>query len=87
MVATFMEAGVEVPENWREIGIKLGLNLRGKLSAAEFFKGWKESSFVNKPSWANLAGALQKMEGYQDTAMLAMNKERKYNKVEILRLT
>ena len=87
MVTTFMEAGVQMPENWREIGVKLGLNLRGKLSAAEFFKGWKESSLANKPSWVNLADALQKMDRYQHTAMLAMKKERKYNKVEILWLT
>ena len=87
MVATFLEAGVEVPENWREIGVQLGLQLIGKLSAAEFFKGWREKSFTNKPSWVNLADALQGMEGYQHAAILAMMKERKYNKVEILWLT
>ena len=87
MVATFTKAGVEVPENWREIGVHLGLNLKGKLSAAEFFKGWRENSFSNKPSWVNLAGALQKMQRYQHVAVLAMKKERKYNKVETLWLT
>ena len=87
MVATFMEAGAEVPENWREIGVQLGLQLKGKLSAAEYFERWKESSLANKPSWVKLAGALQKMEGYQHVAFLARTKERKYNEVEILWLT
>ena len=84
MVATFIEAGCEVPEDWREIGVQLGLNLRGKLSPAEFFKGWRENSSGNKHSWLNLAGALQKMEGYQHVAILARTKERKYNRVEML---
>ena len=87
MVAIFSKAGVEVPENWREIGVQMGLNLRGKLSAAEFFKGWRENSFANKPSWVNLGDALQKMDRYQHAAILAMKKERKYNKVDILWLT
>lgn len=87
MVATFSKACVEVPENWREIGLQLGLNLKGKLSAADFFKGWRENSSANKPSWVNLADALQKMEGYQHAASLAMKKERKYNQMEISWLT
>ena len=77
MVATFMEAGMEAPENWREIGVQLGLKLKGKLSTAEFFKGWRENSFANKPSWVNLSDALHKMDRYQHAAILVRMKERK----------
>ena len=88
MVSAFSEAGMDVPENWREIGEHLGLNLRGKLSAAEFFKGWQDKDLTdNKPSWKKLAQALEKMEGYQRVAVVARNKARKNNEVEVLQLT
>ena len=78
MVATFSEVGVKAPENWREIGEQLGLDLRGKLSAAEFFKGWQEKNLPNnKPSWKKLAQALEKINGYRDVAVAARNKARK----------
>lgn len=88
MVSVFSEAGVDVPENWREIGEQLGLHLRGKLSAAEFFKGWQDKDLTNnKPSWKKLAQALEKMEDYRHVAVVARNKARKNKEVEVLQLT
>ena len=82
IVTTFAEAGVHVPENWRKISQQLRLDLRGKLSAAEFFKGWSENCVAsNKPSWDNLAGALRKMVGYQPVVLAAIKKARKENNV------
>ena len=78
MVATFSEAGVQAPNNWREIGVKLGLNnLEGQLSAPEFFNGWSKNRSNKKPSWEELARVLQRMDGYWDAASKAMEKARK----------
>ena len=83
MIATFSEACVKVPDDWREIGLQLELDLKGKLSASEFLKGWQEKGFANKPSWENLAQAFERMEGYQCAAVAAMKKARKSNKVQL----
>ena len=78
MVATFSEVDVRVPENWREIGIQIGLTLRGQLSAAMFFKGWSEKGSVYKPSWEKLAVALSNISGYRIAAAKAREKARMY---------
>ena len=75
MVAAF---SVHVPEDWREIGQQLCLNLKGELSAADFFKGWSEHTIDNKkPSWERLAGVLKTMDGYWPAARSAREKARK----------
>ena len=78
MVAIFSEVGVRAPENWREIGVELGLKLRGQLSAAVFFKGWSEKGSVYKPSWEKLAVALSNISGYRIAAAKAREKARMY---------
>ena len=75
MVTSF---SVHVPEDWREIGEQLGLNLKGKLSAANFFKGWNEHTIDSKkPSWERLAATLESMGGYWHAARSAREKARK----------
>ena len=75
MVATFSEVRMCAPENWREIGVQLGLKLRGQLSAAVFFKGWSSN---HKPSWEKLALALSKFSEYRIAAAKAREKARMY---------
>ena len=75
MVATFSEVRMCAPENWREIGVQLGLKLRGRLSAAMFFKGWSSN---HKPSWEKLAVALSNISGYRIAAAKAREKARTY---------
>ena len=78
MMATFSDAGVQVPKSWREIGVQLGLNnLEGHLSAPEFFEGWNKDRSKKKPSWEQLARILQHMDGYWDAGSKAMEKARK----------
>ena len=76
MVDLFTEANVTVPKNWRTIGLKLGLNLKGQLSATEFFRGWTENS-IKKPSWKSLAHVLKDIEEYASAARIATEKARK----------
>ena len=64
------------PENWREIGVQLGLKLRGQLSAAMFFNGWSQKGSIHKPSWETLAVALSKISGYSFAAAKARDKAR-----------
>lgn len=78
MVATFSEAGGQVPKSWRELGVQLGLNnLEGHLSASEFFEGWSKDRSKKTPSWEELARVLQHMDGYEDVGSKAMEKARK----------
>ena len=80
MVAVFADAGVKPPENWREIGLRLNVNLKGQLSVAEFFEGWsKNRDDDKKPSWENLAQVLENMDGYKPSAFIAKKKIRKCN--------
>lgn len=83
MVATFTEAGTKVPEDWREISLKLDLDLKGHLSATQFFNKWSQYDPNNKPSWEKLALALQSIDGYWNAARKAMAKARKHKKVVI----
>ena len=83
MVATFTEAGVKVPEDWRQISLKLDLDLRGQLSATQFFDKWNQYHSNIKPSWEKLAGALESMDGYYNAARKAIAKARKHDKVAI----
>jgi len=78
MVAVFSEVRMRAPENWREIGVQLGLRLRGQLSAAMFFKGWIERGSNHKPSWEKLAVALSNVSGYWIAAAKAREKARTY---------
>ena len=81
MVAIFSEVRMCAPENWREIGVQLGLKLRGQLSAAMFFKGWSERGSICKPSWEKLASALSNINEYRIAAAKAREKARTYHRV------
>ena len=79
----FSEADVQVPENWRQIGLQLGLDLKGQLSATDFFNGWNENASTNnKPSWEKLAQALFKMDGLYRTAASKASMKARKNYVE-----
>ena len=78
MVTVFSEVRMCAPENWREIGVQLGLKLRGQLSAAMFFKGWIERGSNHKPSWEKLAVAFSNINGYLIATAKARDKARTY---------
>ena len=54
------EGGVKEPD-WQTVSNKLQLNLRGQVSAVEFYRAWCKLG----PSWLNLSLALEKLHGYQ----------------------
>ena len=83
LLELFSEADVQVPENWRQIGLQLGLDLKGQLSATDFFNGWNENASTNnKPSWEKLAQALFKMDGLYRTAASKASMKARKNYVE-----
>ena len=61
----FTEAGIHSPD-WEEIGNQLGLQLKRRISAADFYSEW--SAHDPKASWVKLAEALDKIKDYKHAA-------------------
>ena len=59
------EAGIYSPD-WEEIGNQLGLKLKRRFSAADFYSEW--SAHDPKASWIKLAKAIEKIPDYNHAA-------------------
>ena len=68
----FSEADIQSPD-WKKIGEKLGIKLKGHITAHILFEGWKIHK--SKISWKTLAEALEKIERYQSAAKKARQKK------------
>ena len=68
------EAGIQLP-NWKIIGEKLGVQLKGHITASTLLKEWKmQKSGI---SWEKLAKAID-IEGYQSAVIKAKQKKGMY---------